>query len=62
MKVFTSVFVVEGSSTTFDDLEAALRLDHAHRKADELSQVTRRHVLELQVRKQLWPDRAGGKA
>lgn len=48
MKVFTSIFVVDGVQTTFDDIELSLRIDESDRSSRDVTDRIRRRITELQ--------------
>ena len=50
MKVFTSVFVIDGLRTTFDDIELTLRADRSDPEIVGETDGLRRQIVELQAR------------
>jgi len=59
MKVFTSVFVVEGPRTSFEELETTLKSD---RETEGPSKMGRKQMLEVHVSKETPPGRDGRRA
>jgi hypothetical protein len=57
MKVYTSIFVIDGARTTFEDLEVSVQFDRDGRSSLELTDGTRDRITELQAHIEITCDR-----
>ena len=62
MKVFTSIFVLEGERATVNEIDASLRAESVHSEMAEVMYVSRRQVVNLHVMTELRRDGTGDKA
>jgi hypothetical protein len=61
MKVFTSIFVVDGLRTSFDQMAEAIEAEMQSRPTDG-KEASRRQVVDMHLKVELQRDRTDGRA